>query len=448
MLNSAFPRLTATAANDCSRRLRATLLSTMKIFPLALSLSSLAATATNNAIADGTEALGAPDGIVIAEGTDVLLRGVGLFDGPAAIEMAIPESATIKQVIAYWEGASGTPSEQGETDEITLNGISVVGTRIGGPSNFWSDWSTMTYRADVTDLALVGNGPNVVAVDGLDFHYANSGLGLAVIVDDGAGDTEISIRDGNDYAYNGFSAPFDETERVTYEFEASDEDRDADLGVMVAGVMHGRPSTVSILIDGVYVEDLIDILGTTDGAEWDSIVHPLTIPAGTTSVSVEVWSYDVGTGQFAGGQEASLAWTFSSFAMSTPGEPEGCSPFFWQWNTDLWDDSVDDNATETVRYNDRFNERMHVSPWRSGMSNSMTLLDAIKGKSWGWIMRRFLNRHAAAALANADSDLNYPYTTDEVIGLYRDAVRIDPGPESIWTALVKLYSANWLACTL
>ena len=67
---------------------------------------------------------------------------------------------------------------------------------------------------------------------------------------------------------------------------------------------------------------------------------------------------------------------------------------------------------------------------------------------WYW-WQRILNRHTAAALANADSGIDYPYTVDEIVSIYRDAVCADPGPETIESAIYKFATANyWLECPL
>jgi hypothetical protein len=92
-----------------------------------------------------------------------------------------------------------------------------------------------------------------------------------------------------------------------------------------------------------------------------------------------------------------------------------------------------------------FNATMGATSTQSSPFNSLTLLGACKLKGG---QLKALARHAAAALANADSSIGYPYTVAQVIALYRDAVGADPGPETWESAKAKLEAANELGCPL
>ncbi len=93
--------------------------------------------------------------------------------------------------------------------------------------------------------------------------------------------------------------------------------------------------------------------------------------------------------------------------------PEGCTPGFWKNHLDLW---------IGVNPNDGFNATFGVTSDKSGLSNDVTLLQALEVSG---SLLNALNRHAAAALVNAhyeDQTLFFPYSPDEVISMYQSAV--------------------------
>lgn len=395
--------------------------------------------------ADGSETLGPPAAFQVAQGSQILLSGVRLIDAqPGTIDLDVPQGVAVVQVIAYWEGQEKASLDHGPTDSIMLGGHPVTGDRISGPTLLFSNVRSSTYRADVTQLALIGPGMNAVSAEGLDFARYNTGVGLAVIVDDGSGGS-VDVRDGADFAYYQFEPPLDALVPQTFAFEAAPVDRQAELSMIFSSVQAGRPSVVEISIDGVVTERLIDVLGAPD---WDSLVHPVTIPAGATSITVEPMSVDSGEGPYAGGQTASLLWLFAGFTLEEAGlADQGCTAQYWLWNPGVWDGGCDD-VTTSVHYHDGFNETMDLPWWRTGMSPQATLRHALYGfGGFGW-WHKLLNRHAAAALANADAGLRYEFTLDEVIGMYRNAVGADDGPETFWSVLVKFAVANWRVCPL
>ncbi len=398
-----------------------------------------------SAIADGTETLGAP-AIAIAEGTGILYSGTGLAEAqPALLAANLPESGQILQVIAYWDGLALKKSLPGSTDTIYLDGIPVTGDSIGGPSNFIGAFHSFAFRADVTDLNLFAGGESALSVDGLDFGYVNNGLSLLIIVDDGSGRT-IELRDGSDFAFGDFPGEFASTETQTYTFEPSDAERSAQLGFLVSGVQADRPNVIEVTIDGE-VTRYADLLGSGAGAEWDMLELDLTLPAGTSEVSARILSQDLGTGPAAGGQIASLNWITSSFELESDGPNFGCSPYFWSCYWTAWDPwSTDNNKTASVVLTDKFNQTFGVQWYHSGLWSSANLWKGLKGYGWcNWYLRK-LNREAVAALANADSGINYPYTTEEVKALYRDAVGAASGPEDICSVLYLFQDANNLGC--
>lgn len=299
-------------------------------------------------VAANTEQLDDPVGLTLADGSDILAAGVGLLGGqPDTISIEIPDGVTVEQVLLYWEGQAETAGEQGDTDEIVLEGsIIVEGVRIGGPTRFGPlpDFWTSTYRADITGLDLIAVGPNDLTIEGLDFSQRNNGVGILVVVDDGVNTTDLQLKDGNDLAFFDYAPPLDTTAPVTFDFPASTEDRTASLSLFVSSVAledptstFGRPTIIRIWVDDVFVEDLVDELENSDGPEWDTVVRLVDIPAGATSLTVQILSEDAGTGQFAGNLPASLTWSAAGLALlpAVPPLPpvpegEGCTPGYWQ----------------------------------------------------------------------------------------------------------------------
>ncbi len=414
-------------------------------------LTGLFLALSSTAIADGTESLGTPQGIAAASGSDYMLVGAGLLDTDAAtLQAVIPNDATVTQVLAYWDGLAKVPHLPGLTDTILLNGIEVTGDLIGGPSTFVGPYTAFAYRADVTGLGLIGPGSNAVTGSGLDFDYANNGFGLMIVLDSGDDTQIVELRDGSDYAYGDFPGDFASTALQTFEFDGADVARSAELGLFVTGVDSGRPSVIEITVGDVVTRHA-DLLGSNSGGQWDALELTLNIPAGVTTASARILSEDSGQGPRAGGQIASLNWVSVSLSIDTAQNTvqHGCTPHFWICNwyrADRWCRS--DNYTESLVISKRFNRLMGVNRHQSGLRGRRRLWNALTGHGScgiGWQMRA-LNRHAAAAMLNADSNINYPYTTEQVRTMYQDAVGAIAGPETIESTLTALFQANNLGC--
>lgn len=248
--------------------------------------------------ADGTEELGPPS-IAIATGSGVVTEGTGMFVQPSVVNLDVPAHATVKQALVYWQGEHrSTPAD----NDITVEGTEFTGTLIGGPTVFYRDVKSSSYRADITSSKIIKPGANVVTLSGLSFDVKNNGASIVVIYDDGSGIKEVGVRDGNDNAFEGFSGLLKTTVPQTFPVTPANIDREAQLDLIVGSVESARGSVVRVETGGV-VRLYDNLLGDTDDREWDDVTVPFTIPAGATNVTVKILSQDVG-----GKRAASLTW--------------------------------------------------------------------------------------------------------------------------------------------
>ena len=124
---------------------------------------------------------------------------------------------------------------------------------------------------------------------------------------------------------------------------------------------------------------------------------------------------------------------------------EGCTPGYWKNHLERWDDQGLDDFTNTVKYFHSFNQTMGVDQSFTGVPDSTTILEVISTGGGGLVA---LNRHTGAALASADTAINYAYAVAMVIALYQDAVGAIPGPETITSVHGLLEAANEAGCPL
>jgi hypothetical protein len=276
--------------------------------------------------ADGTETLGPPS-IAISSGSGIAAGGTGMNAQPGAIVVEVPAGAAVNQVLLYWESFMATNLPGDDTILVSNGGpaVEVGGTLIGGPTQFFPGAWASTYRADITSLGLVAAGTNTVTVDGLASTYIVNGAGILAIFDDGSSDGNIQIRDGSDLAFRDFAPPLDTTAPQTFTFLPSTADRTANLEMFfasVSGTVSGfglRPTSIEITTNGPNgaTNTLSNLLDSISGQEWDWFTIAADIPAGATSLTVQVHSRDdLGTGQL----PASFDWLAAGFSIE-PEEP-------------------------------------------------------------------------------------------------------------------------------
>lgn len=284
----------------------------------------LAVGISTGAWANGTETLGPPS-IPIASGTDVIAAGVGLTEGqPDDIVVTVPLGATVQQVILYISGGNLSEGDFTPTMDITVEGFDVTTEFIGGNTKLLPDLWTVSYRADITSLDLVGPGVNTLSVGGLDFTKGSDGAGVLVIIDEGGVLAEIDVRDGNDFAYHKFASPKDVTVAQTFTFPAADVVRFAGVDFFVGSVKGGfttindfRPNSFEITVEGEPTAVFSDQLNSTDGPLWDTVSLGVAVPPGATSLTIQIFSRDDGV-VAPGNDPASLLWVTGSMSIQTP----------------------------------------------------------------------------------------------------------------------------------
>ncbi|MGD2109198.1 MAG: hypothetical protein PVI86_07380, partial [Phycisphaerae bacterium] len=209
-----------------------------------------------------------------------------------------------------------------EDDTIEVDATEVLGTLIGGPTLFFTfdgdDYHAASYRADITGM--ITDGPNLLTISGLSFDTGNHGAGILVIYDDGSGTTSIDVRDGSDLAFVNFAPPLQGTVMQEYTVGPAGADRIADLAMFFGSVGEmNRPNAIEVTVGGV-LTTLVNPLGSNDGAYWDTLTLPITIPASVdpTLVTVQPFSRGDGTGDL----PASFNWVASTLAVTEEEPPE------------------------------------------------------------------------------------------------------------------------------
>jgi hypothetical protein len=400
------------------------------------------------ALADGTETLGTPS-IPIANGTDVRVAGVGTQEHPGtpvSFSVNVPAGALVNQVLVYWEGHVTAPANTAD-DTISLNGTPVTGTLIGGPTIFFRTEAFSTYRADVTALGLVTPGANTITVSDMNFlstfepPSGNDGVGLVVIYDDGTPSTVAGIKDGQDLAFARFDPPLDRTVPQTFNFASSGEERTASLGVL-AGSVEGpdlggvRGNVISGQFDTGQTFSIVNGLGSNQGFEFDAQNFPVTVPAGATSLTVELVSEG-------GDLPASMTWIAGTLSVDEPPPPppggQGCTPGYWKNHLDAWGPTS-------------YSPGQALSSVFSGAGSlgSASLLDALKFKGGSTLdaKKQILLRAAVASLLNAaHPDVAFGSTPAQVISAVNAALASNDA-DAILALATSLDDANNAGCTL
>lgn len=277
-----------------------------------------------------TETLGDID-VVLPPASGIVANGIGLRGDPAVtqpgvINLFVP--GTVVKAFLFWEGQMST-NDPGDPN-ILVNGTPVAGTFVGGTTDIVPDVWTSTYRADITGMGLVSSGANALAISGMDFNARcpdcrNDGAGLLVLYDDGSGTAHIAIREGNDYAFYDNANPVKQvTVPQTFLFAAEGVDRNATLAIFTGSVSVNRPNVITVTVEGEASVDYVDLMGLTNGDDFDTVVLPIVIPAGATYLTAEAKSEKAPSSELTD-IPASLVWITAGLSINPiPQEELGC----------------------------------------------------------------------------------------------------------------------------
>ncbi|GJM26017.1 MAG: hypothetical protein DHS20C16_24320 [Phycisphaerae bacterium] len=232
---------------------------------------------------------GISDGSLETTYSGIVTAGVGTEGGSDSFSINVPGS--VRDAYLYWSGEHTSGSADGSVDVIIdANTTGVTGTLIGGPEEFYDDNGPVyvsTYRADITSL--ISTGQQTVGIANMDFDKGSSGAGLVVLYHDG-GAAHVEVQDGQDLAFINFSPPLNATVPKTFTFAAGQAARSASLHLFAASVEDERSNRIRVQVSGQSAVDYDDLLDSGDGPEWDTVVLPINIPAGATSLTVELIS--------------------------------------------------------------------------------------------------------------------------------------------------------------
>ena len=374
--------------------------------------------------ADGDETLGPPS-IAIAQGTDIIIAGTGMVTQPGTIGLYVPVDADIQQVLLYWEGRSANENPQVD-GTITVAEQSVTGTQIG-IADVRQD--SVAFRADITSLNVVTNGPNSIEVKDMDFNHRNNGASLVVIVDKGSPFADITLLDGDDFVYFDGPTPASLVSvPQTFYFSSAPYDRTATLSMIFGNAVPDRPDSVGITVGGV-TDIISDEIVGAEGPELDIFYRMINIPAGVSEITVEVFSRNDGMGLTR--DPDSLAWIFAALSIPSAIGGEGCTPGYWKQEQHFgaWE-----GYTPGTAFSDVFDDAFP----------GMTLLEVLEQGGGGI---KALGRHTVAALLNANSpNTNYDLTAAEVISSFNE---VYPGPKKDYNQKKNIFEAfNEQGCPL
>jgi hypothetical protein len=259
--------------------------------------------------AEGTETLGPVVGSV-ASGSEIVTAGVGLVGRASGVmHVHVPAQAVVKQVFLYWQGRGTKDSTAVLNDKWP-----VTGKLIGASDNF-KNTQAFAYRVDITHLNLVRPGDNTVKISGVKFGFRTDGASLVVIVDDGTGVVAMDIRDGADFAYHGIQGLGRDTVKQVFTFAPSGGVREGRITLLAGDGEVNRPDELELYV-GSQKTVMRDALRASEGNQWDVVPLSFLIPAGTTSVSVQLFSRI--TNNMTTNPE-SLTWVMAAFELGCGG---------------------------------------------------------------------------------------------------------------------------------
>ncbi|MGE3077156.1 MAG: hypothetical protein AB7N24_20700 [Dehalococcoidia bacterium] len=246
---------------------------------------------------------------------DGFVSSGGAFrEEPLRLDYSVPAGSQIVGALLYWSGEHTDSTGDGS---VLVDGRSVTGTRVGGPTYFYTSMEKINesaFRADVTNLVI---GRSSVSVSGASFDELGGGAGLFVFykADESAGAPALELRDGLDLAFENFKPPLDAVVPQQFTLAPSGQDRSASLTLMVSGLdsrIAGalRPSVVDVRVGAAHYT-FQDQLGADGSDGWDLFNLSFLVPSGATSLEVTVLSEGGGSALL----PASFAWVLAGLQV-------------------------------------------------------------------------------------------------------------------------------------
>jgi hypothetical protein len=388
-------------------------------------------------------------GLTIAE-AGVGLEGLG--SGSRTLTVAI--GGPVQKAILYWAGRELTDCVGGSClsgsppfgdQQLLFAGGPVTGAIVGTEG---ADSGNIGYAADVTTaVQAAGTGNQSFAI--ADGNVANNldrlnGAGLIVVYTDpsDANSYRVMIADGLDFAYGGAnvslpSIPENQiTSPVTFSFASSDAARTGQLTLFVADSVAGRADRVDISNNA----SLFNSLDASDGAQWDTDTHSITIPASSSQATVQLFSAPPAPPRQP--QPDSLLWVVAALRVPVPGGAQGCTPGYWKNHLSAW--------TATGLSPTALVGNTVTVPANLSTLSGATLREALAFGGGPGVLgaSRILLRAGVAAMLNAGHpSLDYPSTQIQV----RDAINAALASNDRSTILARaaaLDADNNLGCPL
>ncbi len=252
----------------------------------------------------------------------------------------VPADATVLKAYLYWGGVNTPYSHPGD-DLVTFTRNGQSATNFSADfgrhidlSDHW-DANHMACIADVTSLIAVGTYDYTVS-DYL-MQAKNFGVGLQIVYEENSMPaSDITIYQGADFAFAGdnwnSTAVFHGTVPLVHELIATDYERQLKATFFVGDAANTWPGTnrqrpdslwyktgnalvpdrnALSLVDDLFATELVNPLHSTSGAQWDTVVQVINLPAGHTWVAFEFESGD-GSGS---NMSSSFTWTATTLEV-------------------------------------------------------------------------------------------------------------------------------------
>src|SRR5690606_4544952 len=178
----------------------------------------------------------------IPAGTGFVAAGTGMVSQPGIISLDVPAGASVEAALLYWSVFATEPTVGDDT--LSVNGVPVTGTLIGGPTRFFFQEDVWVYRADISGM--VGPGLNLLTLTDLtvtDAQFPDAGAGVLAIIDDGGELADLSVYDGNALAFYQFPEPLRSTVPITHTFAADTLERAGELVLFAGSVEPDRANS-------------------------------------------------------------------------------------------------------------------------------------------------------------------------------------------------------------